>query len=276
MEASEVKKYIEHLDHLSTIPVILNQIMDVTSDPSSPPEKLYEIIAHDQSLAEKVVSVANSSFFRHTVKVTGIEQAVMLLGYENVREISISMGVVMMLSKNSDRNMKNFWAHNYEVAFIASAVAERSPMVDPSIAFLAGLLHDTGRLIFYNLMRKEYRAILGTDDLLEKEFAIFGCDHSVAGGWLAEKAQLSQEHISAIRYHHSPSRAREFQDMVSVIALAEALSRSFNPKIEDDGIWNEEHDAILLELALSNDDILAIGEGLKDENKDINSLLGLA
>lgn len=265
MESTEVRSYIERLESLPTIPIMLKRIMEITRDLSSPPGELYSIISRDPVLAERVLAVANSSFFRHSHGVSDIEQAVMLLGYENIRQITVGIGVFMMLPSGLGMRLQNFWRHSQEVAAIAAMVAERATMLSPSHAFLAGLIHDIGRLVFYTLAHGPYKNLLGTDDLLEKEVSMFGCDHALAGSWLAEKALLPEEHILAIRHHHSPSRAGEYKDMVSVVSIAEALSRRFSPKIEDDGIWTEEHDSILLELSLKEAEMAEIEERLKAE-----------
>jgi HD-like signal output (HDOD) protein len=275
MAASEVKRAIDRLDGLSTIPVVLTRIFEVTGDLSSPPEELYNIISHDQAIAEKVIRMANSPFFGHSGKVGEINQAIMLLGYEHIRNIAISVSVMSMFSRRGDINLRNFWAHSYEVAFLSAYVAEIATIVSPRTAFLSGLLHDTGRLLFYSHFRDKYKAIFATDDLLEKEVALFGCDHALAGSWLLEKARLPREQVLAIRYHHAPSKTSEFADHVAVVSLAEALSRRYNPRIEDDGIWTEEHDAALLELSLSNDDLEDIGVRLCQEEQAIKSFLEL-
>ncbi|NTU41856.1 MAG: HDOD domain-containing protein [Nitrospirales bacterium] len=275
MKTGSVKEAIEKLEDLSTIPIVLTRIVKATSDPSASPAELYSILAKDQALAEKTIRIANSPFFGHSDGISDIHQAILFLGYENIRNIAVSVGVMSMPSKRGDMNLRNFWAHSYEVGIIAAAVAEIATMISPQTAFLTGLLHDIGRLLFYDLFQDKYREIRGMDDLIEKELEIFGCDHGAAGGWFAEKARLPKEHVLAIRYHHSPSMATELNDHVAVVALAEALSRRYNPRIEDDGIWKEEYDAILLELALTNADITDIGERLKEEETKIRDFLSL-
>lgn len=275
MDTAEVSSYIRGLESLSTIPVVLRSVLDITGDPASSPEDLYKVIAYDQTLAARVIRMANSPFFGHAGSVTDIEQAVMFLGYENIRNMAIGMGVFLMFNKKNDRNLKQFWVHCYEVANTAGLIAEATTIVNASTAFLSGLLHDIGRLIFFSLNFQQYRAILGTDDLLEQELEIFGCDHALAGSWFAEKARLPEEIILSVRYHHAPSQATSYQDIVSVVALSEALSRRFSPKIEDDGIWTAEHDAILLELSLSNEDLFDIEQKLRQEQAEISRFLDM-
>ncbi|MBI5634160.1 MAG: HDOD domain-containing protein [Nitrospirae bacterium] len=275
MEASEIRRAIEKLDSLSTIPVVLTQIIRATNDPDASPEDLYNIINRDPAIAARVLKMANSPIFGHSGKIGEIEQAIILLGYDRIRNIAVNISVVSMFSRKGDRNLRNFWAHSFEVAFIAAYIAEGATIVNSQVAFLAGLLHDVGRLIFYKLYRDQYRLILGTDDLLEKETNIFGCDHAEAGSWFAKKTKLPMEQVLAIQYHHAPSQAKDFTDIVAVVSLAEALSRRYSPKIEDDGIWTGDHDAILLELGLTNEDLEEIGEKLGQEVLEIQSFLEL-
>jgi len=273
VEASQVRSAIDGIHNLSTISVVLNRIMQVTGDPASPPEELYRIISHDPALAERIVRVANSTFFRHAGRVSNLKQAILLLGYEQIRAIAVSMSVVVMLTRREDTNIKKFWAHSFEVACITAMVAENATILNPTVAFLTGLLHDTGRLLFYNLDKEGYKMIFGTDDLLEKEVSMFGCDHALAGSWLAERANMPEEQIVAIRHHHSASGADRFRDLASALSISEALSRRFSPKIEDDGIWTEEHDALLLELSLTNKDVGEMEDRLNEEAAELNNFL---
>lgn len=275
MELSEVRRAVEKLDSLSTIPVVLTQIFRATADPDSSPEDLFNIISRDQAIAARVLKMANSPMFGHSGKIGEVEQAIILLGYDRIRNIAVSISVISMFTKKGDKNLRNFWSHSFEVAFIAAYIAEGATIVNSQTAFLAGLLHDIGRLIFYKLFRDQYRAIMGTDDLLEQEVSLFHCDHAEAGSWFAKKMKLPMEQILAIQYHHNPSGAKQFTDIVSVVSLAEALSRRYSPKIEDDGIWTEEHDAILLELGLTNEDLEEIGVRLEQELLEIQSFLEL-
>ncbi len=273
MEPISIERFIDRVEHLATLPVILRKILEITGDPTHSPQELYEVIAQDQALAERVVRIANSPFFGHSGQVGDIHQAIMLLGYEHIRNISVSMSVLATFSKRGDRNLKQFWLHSFEVAFLAAHIADVAALLSPRAAFLAGLLHDMGRLVFYSIRSDHYRQILGTDDLLDREQVFFGCDHAAAGGLLAEKTRLPEEHVIAIRYHHKPSFAGSYRDLVAVVALAEGLSRRFSPKIEDDGIWTPEHDALLLELSLSNDDLDEMGELLTRKDAELQSFL---
>ena len=97
---------------------------------------------------------------------------------------------------------------------------------------------------------------------LKRRREFFGCTHAESGAWFAEAAGLPLEIILTIKDHHSPSQAKEFRDSISIVALAEAMSRMYNPRIEDDGLWSPEHNALLLEFGIERKELTDIGEKL--------------
>lgn len=277
MEAADVKRFIKGLNDLSTIPALLGRILSIVRDERSSPQDLYRLISHDQALAERVVRTANSALFGHSGEVKDIKQAIMFLGYDRIRSIAIGMAVMDIFPARSSFSMKNLWAHSYEVAFLSAAISEVVPVTCPRECFLSGLLHDIGRVIFYRINYKGFLDIETTDDMFEREKEIFGCTHADAGAWFAEETDMPPEIVSTTLYHHRPSMSKDYRDAVAITSLAEALSRRFSPRIEDDGIWTEEHDAILLELSLTDDDIMFIGErfcGAKPEIDRFFNTLG--
>jgi putative nucleotidyltransferase with HDIG domain len=260
MIPGNVKQFIRGINNLSTIPALIGRILSIVRDENSSPDDLYRLISHDQALSGRVVQVANSVFFGHAGQVKDIPQAIMFLGYDRIKSIAVGMGVMAIFPFHSSFNIRNLWAHSYEVAFLAGAISEMVPMMSPGECFLSGLLHDIGRIIFYRMNPKKFIEIEVTDDLLEREEEIFGCTHATAGAWFAEDMDMPAEIVSSIKFHHRPSMAPEQRDTVSVVSLAEVLVRKFNPRFEDDSVWTDEHDAILLEFSLGFDRMTSLGE----------------
>jgi len=268
MNVYEVRKFLQNLDDLSTIPAVLGKILSIVNNEESSYKDLNSLIAHDQALAERVLRAANSALFGHPGRIRDIGQATMFLGFERIKAIAVGMNVIEIFPPRNSYNIKNLWIHGYEVASIASVLSDFIPMTSPRECYLSGLLHDIGRIIFYQIDHNLFFNIVSTDDMLEKEREIFGCTHADAGAWFAETAGMPSEIIVTTKHHHSPSRADEFLISVSIVSLAEAMSRMFSPRIEDDGLWTKEHDAILLELGINDDTFASVGEklcGLKKE-----------
>lgn len=269
MDKNDIKEYINGLNKSYTIPSMLSKILAITRNENSSPQELYNLISHDQALAERVIMLANSAMFGHSRDVKSIKHAVLFLGYDNIKSIALAMAVMDIFHAHTSFKIKNLWIHAYEVAYIAAAISDIVSMAAPSEVFLCGLLHDIGRAIFYRKDHDKFLEIGASDDIFDKEKELFGCTHAEAGALYAEHAGMPEDIVLSIRHHHQPSKTRGNKLGVSIVSIAEALSRRFSPRIEDDGIWTEEHDAILLELSLDESELLPIGENLGGLKREI-------
>jgi len=271
MAANDVKSFIKGLSDLSTLPALMGRIITMANDENASAGDFHKLISFDQALAQRVLRYANSALLGHSGQIRDIDQAIMFLGSDRIKSIASGMSVLDVFPYRSGFNVQNLWSHGYEVAYLASILSESISITQPQECFLAGLLHDVGRVIFYTMDSKKFLQIETTDTMLEQETAAFGCTHAEAGGWFAEEVFMPPEIIAAIRYHHQPSAVQEGRDIVSLIAMAEALSRQISPRIEDDGIWSQEHDAILLEFSLSQSSITLFAEKFAEVKTEIDS-----
>lgn len=266
---------IASLTDLPTLPVILRRLFEVLQDEKSTFVDIANVIKHDPTLTEKILRVANSPYFGHAGKVNSLEQAIMFLGYDLVRGICLGTSVFRFLGRPGRESLGKLWQHSYEVGIIAANISEHACNIERGTCFVSGLLHDIGRVIFLTLHREKYISMLSTDNIFLKEIEVFGIDHPAAGGNFLEKALLPEEIVCSVRYHHKPSMCTRYRETSSVISLAEALSRTFFPKIEDDGIWTEEHDAIVLELSLDAGKLKKIREKAEEEAVTMQELFTL-
>jgi HD-like signal output (HDOD) protein len=271
----EIRDFVNGIYRSRTIPSLLTKILAVVRDDNSSPQDLFRLISHDQILAERVIRVANSAIFGHSGKVRGLQHAVMFLGYERIRSIAMAMGVMDVFPGKNSNDIQNLWVHGYEVAYISAVISDTIAMATPDESFLSGLLHDIGRLIFFEKDRDRYHRIGTGDDMLEKELELFGCTHPEAGGWYAENAGIPDEIVHAIRHHHHPAAADGNRLGVSVVAIAEGFARTLRPRLIDDGIWTPEHDAILLELSIGEETRQAIRHKLHGLEYDIRTFFSL-
>ncbi|HTF99175.1 MAG TPA: HDOD domain-containing protein [Nitrospirota bacterium] len=272
MDEQDVKRYINRLGDLSTTPTLLSKILALAGDDTKSIDDFSDLISCDQALAQRVLKVANSAFFAHSGQITNINQALLFLGLDRIKSIAVGMSVMNIFPAGGTFKIENLWMHGYEVAMLSALLSECVAVTQPQDSFLAGLLHDIGRIILYNLDHDLFQAIETTDSMLEQEKDLYACTHAQAGAWFAEEVGMPGSIVNAIKYHHSPSLAPDDMNLVSLVSLAEGLTRMFTPRVEDDGIWTREHDAILLEFSLAHECLQAIGAQMVDMQKDIERI----
>lgn len=226
-----LKSKIDEIIKLSTIPAVLEKIMNVTEDSNSTVEDLVKVIEHDQAIASRIVGVSNAIFYGFPRRISSISQAIIVLGFEMVKGLAISVTVFKGISKSNKANVTSLWEHSFNVAIAAVLIAEKSGLVSKDSAFLAGLLHDIGRPVLFQLFSDEYMKTSGDniETLLELEQEAFGATHPEAGAMFAEKCKLPDTCITSIRYHHNPRnyRLRDNGDplayLVPIIYLADLI-----------------------------------------------------
>jgi putative nucleotidyltransferase with HDIG domain len=269
MTNSDVKRFIKQLHDLSTTPALLGKILALVGDETKSTEDLCELISYDPAMAQRVLKIANSTFFAHSGQIKDIHQALFFLGLDRIKSIVVGMTVMNFFPSSRAFRVENLWLHSYEVALISSILTEKIAITTMRESFLAGLLHDIGRIVLYSLDHESFQTIETTDTMLEQETTVFGCTHADAGAWFAEEIGLPNSIVLSIKYHHKPSATPDEMNLVSLVSLAEAFTRMFNPRVEDDGIWTQEHNAILLEFSLTKDELRTINKRFNASRDDI-------
>ena len=228
-EREKLREKVESVLKVYTIPVILKKILEVVADERSSVSDLVEVIQHDQALSTKIVATANTAFYGFRRNISSIPSAAVTLGFNMVRSLAVSVSVFRCASGDL-AFLKRLWEHSFETAVAAGLVAERTGLVRKEDAFLAGLIHDIGRAILYQIHGEKYLRVTwdaAEDALPEKEAAAFGADHSVVGAWFVDKYRFPKECVLAIEHHHDPENcdgARSTSVMAAVVYLADRIS----------------------------------------------------
>jgi len=205
-----LKEKVDRIIKVSTIPSVVSRIISVTEDSGSNVHDLEKVIEHDQAIASRVVGLSNAVYYGFPRKITSISQAVLVLGFDMVKGLAVSTAVFEGFNSFDRAMMTALWRHSFETATASVLVAERSGIVNKDLAFLAGLLHDIGRPIMYQIFNSEYTNLTADDtsSLIAKEEEAFGAGHAEVGSWFADKCKLPSSCINSIKYHHNPELFR--------------------------------------------------------------------
>jgi HD-like signal output (HDOD) protein len=219
------------IESLPALPAIVTKVMAVTANPESTANELMRVILPDQTMCGAILKVANSAFFGIPRGVSTMERAVVVLGFEEIRNIVIGKAIFSSfpkLSKENRNTISLFWEHAFTCGLAAKIIGEHLHL-PPSELFIAGLIHDIGKLAMLMAFPNDYPILrelsnpANADDLTE-ENTRFATSHDMIGLQLANRWLLPEKLAMAIGYHHSPEKAPHFKEYPLIVQVADILS----------------------------------------------------
>src|SRR5438874_5157500 len=149
-----VAEAVKKVTTIATLPEVTARIVSTVEDPKSTAAQLHKIVSHDPALVTRILKVVNSSFYGLPGQIGSIERAIVLLGLNAVKNIAVaaSLGQLFRGAKLCEGfEAKDLWTHCVAVAVAAREMAKqmKAPIADE--AFLAGMIHDIGILVFLQL-----------------------------------------------------------------------------------------------------------------------------
>lgn len=241
MQKADMLKKLERINDLPTLPAIAMEVNRMLQDEFVKMEDLEGTIEKDQAMTSKILRLSNSAFFGLRFKVRSIREALMLIGFNTVRNAVVSVSVIKAfdgLSSLKEFNMAEFWEHSIAVAITGKELARQSGLAQPDDAFLAGLLHDIGKIVliqyFPDVFKEIWERMTSLGEIFhEAEARLQTADHGLMGGVLAQKWKIHDSIAGVIRYHSRPSKSCPDYDLVLVVHLANVLANAFRKKDVD-------------------------------------------
>ncbi len=229
--AEVIDRVFQKIGDVSSLPTRAGEIIALAQDPNADAEDLIGVIRSDPAIAMRIMRTVNSSYLGIREAVADLKQAVMLLGFHEIRNIAMSSYVAPLFRETSGyRNYtrEGLWSHMVSTGMVAQEIARISRRVNPQEAYLAGLLHDIGFVMIDQYLHKPFRRII--DELTPErpayqvEHDTIGFDHSELGEYVAVKWKLPVHLTDAIGHHHHPSDYDgPHRDMVLATALSDWL-----------------------------------------------------
>lgn len=258
-ENERVYDILSSVNNIPSLPYIIQEVSMLIGDPRTSASILGKIISKDQGLVTKILTVANSPLYGIPRRVSTIDFAIVVLGFNQIKNIVIALSMLETLKKIGDRKFqqKKYWMHSLLTALAAQRIADDLGYQTSGEAFTAGLLHDLGIPIIYKLFNDEFKKIVeGVKEenlsYIEAEKKYLGMTHQDVGRFLLDKWNLPLSIAEVISHHHQPALSEEHSELTALIHLADYMTKKLM-------IGNFSWDSTF-ELDLEIIDILQLGD----------------
>ena len=238
----KLQELLDNVEQLVSLPAACMRLNEMVNDPSCSATDLGRVINQDVALTARLLRIANSPMYGLSTQVETVSRAVAVLGMKQVRDLALASAAIKTFEgiPNTLVSMRSFWEHSIFCALCARTLAMDCLRNQREAVFVAGLLHDMGKLVLYNqlpdLSRRSLEASANgsksrVSQIAERE--IIGFDHAEVGGELARRWALPVSLQESIGFHHDPDRAEQHRVEVAIVHIANSLATMAARKTED-------------------------------------------
>ena len=222
------REILHKSDLIPPLPDLVVRLLGILNKQETEPQDLEKLLQNDQVLVAKMLAMVNSPFYGLNRTIRSIKEAVMVLGFRGVRSLVLATSTAKFLQRNFEvygHQPKGLWLHAVCVAAGSRALARHCKMTpdDAEMLFVAGLLHDIGKMLLAPYLNDAAKGTTGVDGISAFERTTIGIDHTEAGALVTAKWNLAAEVQDAIKGHHDgaatvPTRPN------AVVRLADAVA----------------------------------------------------
>ncbi len=270
---TSVRGEILQVKDLPTLPHVLDELTKLVEDPDASSESIAKVISTDQVLSAKVLKMVNSPIYGFPGRISSIQHALVLLGFNVIRGIIISTSVFDMM----EQAMKGLWDHSLGCATACNIIARRAGFEDPEEYAVAGLLHDLGKVVTAVQLPDVHKTI--SDTVKAKEMTYFQAEKDVLGfghdrinAWLGRHWGLPPNIREAMSRHHSPQLAEFYKPMSCVVHLGDFLVRLFEFGNSGDDQTAYLRPEALIELKFKMTDLDRVMDEMADQLLEVSDL----
>lgn len=228
------KNFLRNVQNLPSVPYLMIEVTKLLDNPRTSALELGLVISRDQGLVAKILTVANSPLYGLPRRVSTIEFAIVILGFDHIKNIVIALSMIEAFKNLTEKswNKKAFWIHSLVTAAAAKRIADDIGYPKSGEAFTAGLLHDLGISVIQRYFKDEFTAICELVENQQMRFVnaeaqILGITHQEIGSFLAEKWNLPKILSDSMLNHHQPSKNRGDNVLPAIVHLADFMTQKF-------------------------------------------------
>ncbi len=220
-------------------PPVAAKLLTVFASPNLSVRHIGDLLTSDPVFAARILQCANSAEFARLAEITDVRQALMLLGLERVRRVTVSLAAATFLrNATADEDLRRCWRHTVACGILADAIATACGVLIEH-AYTAGLLHDIGRLGLLAAYPKEFAKLIRRANetgspLSVEEQREFGMDHCEAGRYLARRWGLPAIFQTIAGGHHRAPATAEL-DLLTIVQCACRAADALGFAVASDG-----------------------------------------
>ncbi|MDB5038015.1 MAG: signal transduction protein [Bacteriovoracaceae bacterium] len=257
------------------LPGVATQVLQMANNPKAGLDDLEKLVKQDQVIAAKILQVSNSPFYRGISTIVSLRDAMNRMGLTTMKDIVFSLSVKgkVFQARGFEKELENIWQHSVACAVISQMIAKKVG-IDGEYSFLAGLLHDIGKVVLIQILaqleEEERQKKVKEMKTLSKPFdpksfkidqlhdvlapVVFQEYHAAVGAFVATKWKLPSLISQVIQFHHEYAKSEDARSITTVVYLGNILCHHFGYGHEETPIEYMNEKAFF-ELSLSVDQI---------------------
>lgn len=225
--------FLQNVGDIPSLPILYIRLDETINHPRSSIADIATIISEDQGLTAKILKLANSPLYGHFGRIDTISRAVTILGVQQLRDLSLAVSVMGMFKHLSDYplSMEIFWKHSIACGLAARTLATSQREANLERFFVAGILHDIGRLVYIMRIPEQFREMMKESfeehrSLLDIEHEQLGFDHGALAGALLKEWKLPVSISEPVEHHHNFSQASRYPRDTALLHLADVIAHA--------------------------------------------------
>ncbi len=283
VDMKNVVRKLEGVSDLPTLPTVYSKVASLVSDSRTTAAQVARVIESDQAITSKILRLVNSSFFGFSRRISSIHQAVILLGFNTIRNTVLSVSVFKMFGSEQPSNfdLKNFWKHSIATGLLTKSLGTYLDTGMDEEAFAAGILHDIGKVVLNKYFQDEFKEALEKArseqlPIFDAERLVNGVSHTEIGEYITDHWNLPYGLVEAVALHHTPSVLRSNPKLVSLVHVGNIFSREMQIGFNGDFRVPEIDPFVYEELEVTEDDLNGFYMRMKEDienNQEIFNIL---
>jgi len=230
---TQLHKIIMSTRDLPAMPEVASKVLELSSDPNTSAMQLQQVISDDQAMTARILKIANSAMYSCSRKIKTLTEAIVMLGFNSIRSLVVTSAARNLYNtRNSRSGLKErlLWEHSIGAGFACRILAQKRSPALVEEAFLAGLMHDIGKLVLNLRTPERFDEIVQivyneNQAFHETEQRSLGFSHAEVGALLINKWKLSPVLEDIIRNHHNPEALSPDNQLLLYLDLSNRICR---------------------------------------------------